>query len=134
VLKIKDLSDATVVMLYMGDDINQRLRPILQKTLKPGSRVVSHRFLMGDWQNGLPYLSKGSDESLKALAKQEIAGPTEAVLYSDTGNPKFLAADMVAQSEHDPDAVVVLITTMIHSLKPGGPAGSGKHCKSTRAR
>jgi histidinol dehydrogenase len=40
-----------------------------------------------------------------------LAGPTEAVLYSDTGNPKFLAADMVAQSEHDPDAVVVLITT-----------------------
>jgi uncharacterized protein (TIGR03000 family) len=48
VLKVEDLSDATVVLLYMGDDINQRLKPILQKTLKPGSRVVSHRFLMGD--------------------------------------------------------------------------------------
>jgi uncharacterized protein (TIGR03000 family) len=50
VLKIKDLSDATVVMLYMGDDVNLRLRPILLKTLKPGSRVVSHRFGMGDWK------------------------------------------------------------------------------------
>jgi predicted RNA methylase len=50
VLKIKDLPDATVVLLYMGDDINNRLRPILQKTLKPGARVVSHRFKMGDWQ------------------------------------------------------------------------------------
>jgi uncharacterized protein (TIGR03000 family) len=48
VLKVKDLSDANVVLLYMGDDINMRLKPILQKTLKPGSRVVSHRFLMGD--------------------------------------------------------------------------------------
>jgi uncharacterized protein (TIGR03000 family) len=48
VLKVQDLSDATVVLLYMGDDINARLKPILQKTLKPGSRVVSHRFLMGD--------------------------------------------------------------------------------------
>jgi len=48
VLKVDDLSDATVVLLYMGDDINARLKPILQKTLKPGSRVVSHRFLMGD--------------------------------------------------------------------------------------
>jgi uncharacterized protein (TIGR03000 family) len=48
VLKVKDLSDATVVLLYMGDDINERLKPILQKTLKPGARVVSHRFLMGD--------------------------------------------------------------------------------------
>lgn len=49
-LDIKDLSDADVVMLYMGDDVNLRLRPILQKTLRPGARVVSHRFRMGDWQ------------------------------------------------------------------------------------
>ena len=48
VLKVDDMSDATVVLLYMGDDINARLKPILQRTLKPGSRVVSHRFLMGD--------------------------------------------------------------------------------------
>jgi precorrin-6B methylase 2 len=48
VLKVMDLSDANVVLLYMGDDVNERLKPILQKTLKPGSRVVSHRFLMGD--------------------------------------------------------------------------------------
>jgi SAM-dependent methyltransferase len=48
VLKVDDMSDATVVLLYMGDDINARLKPILQKTLKPSSRVVSHRFIMGD--------------------------------------------------------------------------------------
>jgi uncharacterized protein (TIGR03000 family) len=50
VLNLKDIGDANVVMLYMGDDVNLRLRPILQKTLKPGSRIVSHRFLMGDWK------------------------------------------------------------------------------------
>jgi uncharacterized protein (TIGR03000 family) len=50
VLKISDLKDASVVMLYMGDDVNLRLRPILQKTLRPGSRIVSHRFEMGDWR------------------------------------------------------------------------------------
>lgn len=49
-LEIKDVSDASVVLLYMGDDVNLRLRPVLQKTLKPGSRIVSHRFLMGDWR------------------------------------------------------------------------------------
>jgi uncharacterized protein (TIGR03000 family) len=48
VLKVKDLSDADVVLLYMGDDINMRLKPILKSTLKPGARVVSHRFIMGD--------------------------------------------------------------------------------------
>jgi uncharacterized protein (TIGR03000 family) len=49
VLKIDDIPDASVVLLYMGDDINLRLRPILQAKLKPGARVVSHRFTMGDW-------------------------------------------------------------------------------------
>jgi uncharacterized protein (TIGR03000 family) len=50
VLKVKDLSDATVVLLYMGDELNMLLRPILQKQLKPGARIVSHRFKMGDWK------------------------------------------------------------------------------------
>jgi uncharacterized protein (TIGR03000 family) len=50
VLKIQDLSDATAVLLYMGDELNLQLRPILQKVLKPGTRIVSHRFTMGDWK------------------------------------------------------------------------------------
>jgi uncharacterized protein (TIGR03000 family) len=45
-----DLKDVTVVMLYMGNELNIRLRPILWEHLKPGSRVVSHRFIMGDWK------------------------------------------------------------------------------------
>jgi uncharacterized protein (TIGR03000 family) len=47
--QIDDLEEASVVLLYMGDDIGRRLAPILQKRLKPGSRVVSHRFKLGDW-------------------------------------------------------------------------------------
>jgi uncharacterized protein (TIGR03000 family) len=50
VLKIDDYGDANVVMLYMGNDLNNALRPILRKVLKPGSRIVSHRFIMGDWK------------------------------------------------------------------------------------
>jgi histidinol dehydrogenase len=46
-----------------------------------------------------------------------LAGPTEAVFCSDKGKPRFLAADMVAQAEHDPDAVVVLITTKLALAK-----------------
>lgn len=45
-----DLSDATVVTLYLSNSINMRLRTILQRQLKPGSRVVSHRFAMDDWK------------------------------------------------------------------------------------
>jgi precorrin-6B methylase 2 len=49
-LKIKDYSEASVVLLYLGDDLNSALKPTLKATLKPGARVVSHRFEMGsDW-------------------------------------------------------------------------------------
>lgn len=45
-----DLSDATVVTLYLSNSINMRLRGVLQHQLKPGARVVSHRFEMPDWK------------------------------------------------------------------------------------
>ena len=48
-LDIKDLSEATVVFLYMGEEFDVLLRPILLKQLRVGARVVSHRFRMGDW-------------------------------------------------------------------------------------
>jgi uncharacterized protein (TIGR03000 family) len=59
---IKDLPEATVVMLYMGDDIGARLSPILQQTLKPGSRVVSHRFLLGDWKPDKTIMAQDENE------------------------------------------------------------------------
>lgn len=40
-----------------------------------------------------------------------IAGPTEAVVLSDSGNPTFIAADLVSQAEHDPEALSIFITT-----------------------
>jgi uncharacterized protein (TIGR03000 family) len=49
-LGAEDLKDVTVMMLYMGNELNIRLRPILWEHLKPGARVVSHRFIMGDWK------------------------------------------------------------------------------------
>jgi uncharacterized protein (TIGR03000 family) len=49
-LDIKDLSSATVVLLYMGDHFNMLIRPHLWRELKVGSRIVSHRFKMGDWE------------------------------------------------------------------------------------
>jgi SAM-dependent methyltransferase len=43
-----DLSEASVVTLYLLGSLNQRLLPKLRKELKPGSRIVSHAFTMGD--------------------------------------------------------------------------------------
>ncbi|MCE9530471.1 MAG: 50S ribosomal protein L11 methyltransferase [Planctomycetes bacterium] len=50
VLKVEDVSKANVVTLYLLPEVNRRLAPMLKKTLKPGSRVVSHDFDMGDWK------------------------------------------------------------------------------------
>jgi uncharacterized protein (TIGR03000 family) len=52
VLKITDVSEATVVTLYLFPEVNEKLAPVLKKTLKAGSRIVSHDFLMGeyDWK------------------------------------------------------------------------------------
>jgi uncharacterized protein (TIGR03000 family) len=49
-LDVKDLSDVSVVFLYMGDHFNLLVRPVLWRELKVGSRIVSHRFTMGDWK------------------------------------------------------------------------------------
>lgn len=45
-----DLSPATVVTMYLLPEINRKLRPRLFETLRPGTRVLSHDFDMGDWQ------------------------------------------------------------------------------------
>ncbi len=45
-----DFSEATVIILYLLPHLNLRLRPELLRQLKPGTRVVSHDFDMGDWK------------------------------------------------------------------------------------
>lgn len=40
-----------------------------------------------------------------------LAGPTEGMVVSDKGRPEFIAADLVAQAEHDPEAIAIFITT-----------------------
>jgi protein-L-isoaspartate O-methyltransferase len=45
-----DFTPATVVTMYLLPDVNLKLKPNLLRQLKPGSRVVSHSFDMGDWK------------------------------------------------------------------------------------
>ncbi len=44
-----DFHEATVVALYLWKKVNQRLRPLLEEQLAPGTRVVSHRFEIPGW-------------------------------------------------------------------------------------
>lgn len=82
-LEVKDYADATVVMLYMGEEFNMMLRPMLLRELKVGSRIVSHRFPMKDWkpddtkkvvgQDGLDY--EVHIWKVTAEAKKKYAAP-----------------------------------------------------------
>ena len=44
------ISDATVVTMYLLPDVNLKLRPKLLSELKPGTRIVSHNYDLGDWK------------------------------------------------------------------------------------
>ena len=44
-----DIKEASVVSMYLLPDVNMRLRPKLLSDLKPGSRIVSHNYDLGDW-------------------------------------------------------------------------------------
>lgn len=45
-----DLRPATVVTMYLLPEVNLKLKPKLMRELKPGTRIVSHSFDMGDWK------------------------------------------------------------------------------------
>jgi protein-L-isoaspartate O-methyltransferase len=45
-----DLKDADVVILYLATSLNEKLRPRLEKLLKPGARVVSHDYAVPGWK------------------------------------------------------------------------------------
>jgi precorrin-6B methylase 2 len=49
-IRTVDLSPASVVTMYLLPEVNLMIRPNIWKQMKPGSRVVSHDFDMGDWK------------------------------------------------------------------------------------
>jgi histidinol dehydrogenase len=69
--------------------------PSVDKIFGPGNRYVTaaKRMVSGD------------------CAIDLLAGPTEAVVFATRGNPVSIAADLLAQAEHDPDAVALFVTT-----------------------
>jgi SAM-dependent methyltransferase len=62
-----DIHEATVVTLFLLSDINLKLRPKLLRDLKPGTRVVSNTFTMGDWKPEKEF-TVGSDDEASYLS------------------------------------------------------------------
>lgn len=69
-----DLSPASVVTLYLLSEWNLRLRPALTSQLKPGSRIVSHAFTMGDWEPEKTEVFTDSGGSPRSLYRWIVDG------------------------------------------------------------
>lgn len=69
--------------------------PRVNKIFGPGNRFVTaaKQIVSGD------------------CAIDMLAGPTEALIFAIRGNARFIAADLIAQAEHDPDAISIFVTT-----------------------
>src|SRR5690606_24417709 len=71
-----DFSEATVVTLYLLDSVNLQLRPRLLNELRPGTRIVSHAFSMGDWKPD-ELLELSGVKIYKWVVPAQIAGTWE---------------------------------------------------------
>jgi ribosomal protein L11 methylase PrmA len=58
-----DIHEATVVTLFLLNTVNMRLRPKLLRELKPGTRIVSNTFKMGDWTPDQEVTVQGATEN-----------------------------------------------------------------------
>lgn len=71
-----DISDATVVTMYLLQSVNVQLRPKLLAELKPGTRIVSHAFNMGDWRPD-DWVKIGGISIYKWIVPAKVAGAYE---------------------------------------------------------
>lgn len=71
-----DFREATVVTLYLLPDLNLKLRPRLLAELKPGTRIVSHQFDMGDWKPAKKLESNGRTVYFWVVPERKKAQPS----------------------------------------------------------
>jgi histidinol dehydrogenase len=83
-------SQAVAALAYGTESV-----PRVNKIVGPGNRYVTAAKKLVAFDCAIEFL----------------AGPTEAVFISDKGSPVFIASDLIAQAEHDPDTLCILITT-----------------------
>lgn len=78
---VEDFSNATVVTMYLLPELNRKLRPTILK-MKPGTRVTSHQFNMGDWEPDEHFRVEGRDGYLWHVPA-DVAG--EWILKQENG-------------------------------------------------
>jgi SAM-dependent methyltransferase len=84
-----DVGDATVVFLYLLPHLNLRLRPRLLQQLKPGSRVISHQFDMGNWAPDFTLkLEPSEEDSVLYLWRVPEATPPHLLEGGNNSQPQ----------------------------------------------
>ena len=94
-----DISEATVVTLYLLQSVNLKLRPKLLRELKPGTRLISNYFDMGEWKPDQPEISDNYDSNsirfwiipanVSGTWKLTLSANTEKRSYTLHLNQKF---------------------------------------------
>jgi SAM-dependent methyltransferase len=88
-----DLGTATVVALYLSPSLNERLLPKILREVRPGARIASHNFPMGDWRPDTSVeveWPSGTTSSVKAwVVPADVAGTWELTVAADAGERRF---------------------------------------------
>ena len=87
-----DFSEATVLTLYLLPNVNLKLRPKILRDMKPGSRIVSHDFNMGEWEpdkNGNDNPNLGYHSVYFWIVPANVGGTWELTTPSDTGARRY---------------------------------------------
>ncbi|HEY4135564.1 MAG TPA: methyltransferase domain-containing protein [Alphaproteobacteria bacterium] len=77
------IADATVMSMYLLPSVNLQLRPRILSELKPGTRIVSHDFDMGDWKPD-QFKDLGTDQVFFWLVPAQVAGAWTAKVGNDS--------------------------------------------------
>jgi SAM-dependent methyltransferase len=88
-----DLRAANVVTLYLLNAINLKLRPKLLQELKPGTRIISHRFSMNEWRpdkTSKVYDRGSTHEVFYWVIPADVTGVWEMTILSNSHNPTYL--------------------------------------------
>jgi SAM-dependent methyltransferase len=87
-----DISEATVVTLYLLSSVNLKLRPKLLQDLKPGTRIVSHDFSMGEWEADMEkevFVGSDRHEVYYWIVPADVAGIWKWTLPESNGRMNY---------------------------------------------
>jgi hypothetical protein len=115
------IAEATVVTLYLLPDVNLKLRPRLLAELKPGTRVVSHDFTMGEWKADLTATVRGQGSTVYFwVVPAKVAGRWSLRVAHPRGEERHEIAVKQAFQEIDIDFAGAAKGLLLHDARLEG--------------